>query len=141
MFSKLKKFFTSSNVPDEVFVPPPVAEKKPRSPRKKKVEVPVLTDAVNIEKVKATAAGEPWVNVTGVEIDLDNVGAGSFNLDFNDIFVARLVKAGYRGNTDIQIVDQWFTEICRNIALETFAQDMADPDKRTEWTNKSTPTS
>jgi hypothetical protein len=136
MFSKLKKFFTSSNVPDEVFLPavvetPPMPKvKKPRAPRKKKEEPLFPVDKASTEKAAATLAGEPWVSVTGVEIDLDNVGNGSFNLDWNEIFVARLIKAGYRGENDIQIVDQWFTDLARNIVMETYQQEQADPDNR-----------
>ncbi len=108
--------------------------KKPRAPRKPKL--PKLSDiapvptAHELEKAAATAKGEPWVSVISLDMDMDNVGAGSFNLDWNEVFVARLVKAGYRGADDVQIVDQWFTDLARNIAMETFQQEMADPDKR-----------
>jgi hypothetical protein len=94
-------------------------------------ETPALSD-----KDAATKAGEPWVKVLSVAVDADNVGQGSFDLDWNEIFVARLVKAGFKGKTDIDIVDQWFTELCRNIALETFEQEMADPEKRERFNRK-----
>ncbi len=81
----------------------------------------------------ATARGEPYVAVIGFDVDPDNVSNGSFELDFNEIFVARLLKAGYRGKNDYEIVDQWFNTICRNVALETFEQELADPEKRAEW--------
>lgn len=82
------------------------------------------------EKDAATAKGEPWVNVMSVNLDMDNVGNGSFDLDWNEIFVARLVKAGYKGKDDITIVDQWFTDLCRNIITEQFEQQQADPTNR-----------
>lgn len=82
------------------------------------------------EKDAATARGEPWVRVLSVELDEDNIGNGAFELDFNEIFVARLVKAGYKGKTDYDIVDLWFTDICRNIVLENFEQWEANhPDQ------------
>lgn len=77
-------------------------------------------------KDRATAEGEPWVSVVSVEVDPTDVNNGAFELDWNDIFVAKLVKAGYQGKTDQQIVDQWFREICRNVLLENFEQQEAN---------------
>lgn len=90
----------------------------------------LLRDKDNLTKSEATARGEPWVTVVGVELDPVNVGNGAFELDFNEIFIARLVKAGFKGKTDYDIVDQWFTEICRNVVQENYEQDIADPEKR-----------
>ena len=73
-------------------------------------------------KEAATKRGEPYINVTSVELDPDNVENGAFELDWNDIFVARLVKAGYKGRDDAQIVDQWFQTICRNVLAENYEQ-------------------
>ncbi len=81
-------------------------------------------------KEKATSEGEPWVSVISVEIDENNIGNGAFELDWNEIFVARLVKAGFTGKTDIDIVDQWFKTVCQNVVMEHFEQEMADPEKR-----------
>ena len=60
--------------------------------------------------------------MTSVELDPDNVENGAFELDWNDVFVARLVKAGYKGRDDAQIVDQWFQTICRNVLAENYEQ-------------------
>lgn len=79
----------------------------------------------------ATSKGEPWVSVLSVELDANNIGNGAFELDWNEIFVAKLVKAGYKGKNDIQIVDQWFQDVCRNVVIETYEQEQADPDRRT----------
>lgn len=85
---------------------------------------------VNSPKDIATAAGEPWVQVLGIEVDPGNLGAGAFELDWNDIFVARLIKSGYQGKTDQDIVDNWFQDICRNVVMETYQQEQADPSNR-----------
>ncbi len=85
------------------------------------------------EKDAATAKGEPWVNVIGIELDADNLGNGNFTLDWNDKFVANLVRAGYKGKDDITIVDQWFAAVCRNVLEENYEQGMADPTNRTEF--------
>lgn len=76
-------------------------------------------------KELATEKGEPYINILSVELDPDDIGNGSFELDWNDIFVARLVKAGYmqkKDDTDDQIVDRWFQSICRNILNENYEQ-------------------
>jgi len=46
-----------------------------------------------------------------------------------------LIKAGYRqrdDDTDVIIVDRWFQTVCRNVALEMYEQQVADPENRTE---------
>jgi hypothetical protein len=84
--------------------------------------------AAKSEKDIATDKGEPWIQVLRVDVDPNNLHQGSFELDWNDIFVARLVKAGYMmkpTDTDAEIVDRWFQNICRNIVLETWEQEEA----------------
>jgi hypothetical protein len=81
-------------------------------------------------KEQATKNGEPWVEVLSMNIDPGDPSNGSFELDWNDFFVARLIKAGYQGKTDQDIVDNWFKTVCKNVMLETYEQEQADPDKR-----------
>jgi hypothetical protein len=81
-------------------------------------------------KELATEAGEPWVEVLGMDIDPNNPGDGAFELDWNDKFVANLVRAGYQGKTDQDIVDNWFKAVCRNVIQENFEQEQADPTNR-----------
>ena len=78
----------------------------------------------------ATENSEPWVEVLGIDLDKDNLGAGSFELDWNDKFVANLVRAGYQGKTDQDIVDNWFRSVCQNVVLENYEQEQADPSNR-----------
>lgn len=76
-------------------------------------------------KEQATEAGEPYISVVSIEVDPENVGNGAFELDWNEVFVARLVKAGYmqrKDDTDADIVDRWFQSVCRNILNENFEQ-------------------
>jgi hypothetical protein len=73
----------------------------------------------------ATEHGEPWVEVLSMDIDKDNPGNGAFELDWNDKFVANLIRAGYQKDskdTDADVVDRWFTAVCRNVVLETYEQ-------------------
>jgi len=77
------------------------------------------------EKELATERGEPYVTILSMEVDAENLQSGSFELDWNDKFVANLVRAGYQmdaKDTDADIVDRWFTAVCRNIVMETFEQ-------------------
>jgi len=83
---------------------------------------PTVSKPKKSAKDLATERGEPWVNILSIEIDPENIGNGAFELDWNDIFVAKLVRAGYKGKDDAQIVDQWFQTICRNVVLETYEQ-------------------
>jgi hypothetical protein len=77
------------------------------------------------EKELATEAGEPWVSVLGMELDGGSLDRGAFELDWNDLFVAKLVRAGYQGKTDNDIVDNWFQDVCRNVVLESYEQEQA----------------
>jgi hypothetical protein len=81
-------------------------------------------------KEQATKNGEPWVEVLSMEINQENPSEGAFELDWNDKFVANLVRAGYQGKTDSDIVDNWFRSVCRNIMMENFEQEQADPEVR-----------
>ena len=90
-------------------------------------------DEIQIEKDTATKDGQPWVKVIKVDVDPTNPMQGHFELDWNDKFVLNLVRAGYRikeDDTDNEIVDRWFQTVCRNVALEVYEQEVADPDKR-----------
>ena len=80
------------------------------------------------EKEIATEKGESYVNILSMEIDPENIGAGAFELDWNEKFVADLVRHGYmmdKNDTDADIVDRWFTAVCRNVVLETWEQEQA----------------
>ena len=123
MFEKLKNLFKKQEVKPEV-------KKKETKPKQQKPSVTELT-----AKEKATAAGEPYIAITKVEINPENINDGAFDLDFNDKFVLNLIKAGYRqrdDDTDVIIVDRWFQTVCRNVALEMYEQQVADPENRTE---------
>lgn len=84
-------------------------------------------------KELATKNNEPYISINKVSIDPTNINNGSFELDWNEKFVVNLIKAGYKikpDDTDNEIVDRWFQTVCRNIALEVYEQEMADPEKR-----------
>ena len=117
MFEKIKRLFKKEepkvDTDEHLF-----NELKKKKPRKKSA------------KEIATENGEPWVNILGLDIDVDDINSGAFELDWNDKFVAKLIRFGYQGKTDQDIVDQWFQNVCRNVALELYEQDQANNPAR-----------
>ncbi len=96
-------------------------EPKPPPPPKKK-------EPVKTEKELATERGESWVTIVKMDLDPKNLHQGSFELDWNDKFVADLIRAGYqlkREDTDADIVDRWFQNVCRHVVMETWEQEQA----------------
>ena len=113
MFDKIKK---AMGIKEK-----PVIKEKTKSKSKK------------TDKEIATAAGEPYVSILSMEIEPDNINNGAFELDWNEKFIANLVRAGYQQKPNEEehvIVDRWFQTVCRNVALETYEQEQADPDIR-----------
>lgn len=90
---------------------------KPKKQSKTTSAKPKQTD-----KEIANKKGEPYVAILGMEVDPENLHQGSFELDWNEKFVANLIRAGYRGETDADIVDQWFQTVCRHVVMETYDQ-------------------
>lgn len=85
------------------------------------------------EKELATQEDRPYVAILSVDVDPENINSGSFELDWNDKFLLNLIRAGYKqrdDDTDQIIVDRWFQTVCRNIALELYEQQVADPANR-----------
>jgi len=100
MFENIKKRFQK-----------PKAQTSPTPPKPKKSE-----------KEIADKKGEPYVAILGMDVDPENLHQGSFELDWNEKFVTNLIRAGYQGETDADIVDQWFQAVCRHVVMETYDQ-------------------
>jgi len=89
--------------------------KEPRAPKKTAKEL-------------ATERGEPYFNVVSMELDPNNIHAGAFEFDWNEKMIADLVRHGYmmkKDDTDADIIDRWFQNVCRNVVLETWEQEQA----------------
>lgn len=103
-------------------------KKKPRKASAPAAEPRPARAAEKTEKELCTERGEPWVQVLRIDVDPNNLHQGAFELDWNEIFVARLVKAGYmmkKDDTDAEIVDRWFQNVCRHVVMETYEQEQA----------------
>jgi hypothetical protein len=77
-----------------------------------------LAEKVKTPKDIATEKKEPWVAVLDTHVNNDNIRNGFFELDWNEYFVLQLRSAGYSGDSEEAIVDQWFSELCRNVGAE-----------------------
>ena len=100
---------------------PPAKEEK-----EKVIRVPKVSEKT--AKQTATEKNEPYVAIVTMDIDPNNLHQGAFELDWNEIFIARLVKAGYMmkpTDADSDIVDRWFQNVCRHVVMETWEQDQA----------------
>ena len=125
IFDKL--FNKKAPLPEPVKSPEIPKVKKPRKPKERKIQ------SVHSDKEKAIQEGLPYVNILKMEIDPYDINSGAFELDFNDKFVLNLIRAGYKirdDDTDTIIVDRWFQTVCRNVALELYEQQQADPENR-----------
>ena len=100
-----------------------------------KAELQIARDKAVAETVlaqqaeeQATAKGEPWVAVLDTHVNKDNIRNGFFELDWNDIFVLELKRAGYGfdGDPDEEIVDRWFRDLAQNMLGEA---GVADPGR------------
>lgn len=104
MLDKLKKMFNKNHVPASVSKDPG-------------------TDA----KAEATKKKEPYVAVLNVEMKDNNPRNGFFELDWNEYFIRELRLNGYQGDSEEEIVDGWFKELCGNIAKE---EGVASPETK-----------
>jgi hypothetical protein len=115
MLDNIKKWFAGPNTNPAPTQAPPGPPPKKTTPKK-------------TEKELATERGEPYVAILKMDVDLENLHQGAFELDWNEIFVARLIKAGYmmkRDDSDAEIVDRWFQNVCRHVVMETWEQEEA----------------
>ncbi len=85
----------------------------------------VIADAAEAERLAklspkelATERKESYIAVLDTKLNKDNVRNGFFELDWNEYFIVELRLAGYQGDTDEEVVDKWFQDLCRNIGAE-----------------------
>jgi len=103
-------------------------EVKETAPKVEKLKAP----AKSLKEI-ATEKGEPYVAILSMDVDPENMHQGAFELDWNDKFIANLVRAGYQGkpdDKDSDIIDRWFQNVCRHVVMETWEQEMANNPNR-----------
>jgi hypothetical protein len=102
-----------------------------KEPNAKKTQEEIRRDALDAEKEAATKAGEPWVAVLDTQVNPDNIKNGFFELDWNNEFIEQLLDAGYKGESQEQIVDQWF----RTIVIQMLDEEGLDTDRGAGYIN------
>ena len=103
-------------------------KKKPPAKEEKEKVIRVPKAPEKTAKQIATENNEPYVAILTMDIDPANLHQGAFELDWNEIFIARLVKAGYMmkpTDADSDLVDRWFQNVCRHVVMETWEQEQA----------------
>jgi hypothetical protein len=71
-------------------------------------------------KEQATERKEAWVSVMDTKVNKDNPRNGFFELDWNEYFIADLIKAGYGypNDPEEEVVDRWFRDIVKNMLAD-----------------------
>jgi len=98
---------------------------------KKKKPVPVPKPKKLTAKEQAEKDGKAYVEVLSTNIDPERPTEGYFELDWNDKFITQLVRAGYKGEKQEDIIDTWFTDLCRQMLIIENEKDnfIVDVDK------------
>ena len=93
--------------------------------KKDKIPATVSKEKTTDAKAEATKNKQPYVTVLNVEMKDNNPRNGFFELDWNEFFIRDLRLNGYQGDSEEEIVDAWFKELCGNVARD---QGVASPD-------------
>lgn len=78
------------------------------------------------DKKVATLKEEPWIGIVDQGFDPEKgIGGVYFEFDWNEYWIIFLRMNGYHGHTEDQIIDQWFSDVCRsqNIGVNEFGDD------------------
>jgi hypothetical protein len=123
MLENLKKWFGPGHNTNPA--PTYIRPDAPPAPPKAKAKPKALEKSA---KELATERDEPYIAIVSLDINPDNLHEGAFDLDWNEKFVSNLVRAGYmmkKEDTDAEIVDRWFQNVCRHVVMETWEQEQA----------------
>jgi len=93
-------------------------------------EMEARRHAAKVRCDEATDRREPYIEIVAMDVDYNNLNNGSVEFEWNTLWTDQLIRAGYQGKTDADLVDQWYTNVCRNVVLETYEQSQADPSNR-----------
>ena len=87
-------------------------------PVKEKTQEEIRRESLEAEKQQANKEGKPWVAVLDTQVNPDNIRNGFFELDWNNEFIEQLLDAGYKGESQEEIVDAWFKTIVTQMLQE-----------------------
>lgn len=76
-----------------------------------------LTD-IEYQKDLYTLEGKPFIELIEGKYTKDDYGSGrlAFEFEWNQLFILELKKNGYAGMSPDEIVNNWFVDICYQIA-------------------------
>ena len=100
-------------------------KKKEQATEEVKTAEELRREALEKEKEAATTNGEPWVAVLDTQVNPDNIRNGFFELDWNNEFIEQLLDAGYKGESQEEIVDAWF----KTIVIQMLEEDGQSTDR------------
>lgn len=83
----------------------------PEEPKENKSDEDIRRDALAREKELATKKGEAWVAVLDTQVNPHDIKNGFFELDWNNEFIEQLLDAGYKGESQEEIINAWFTTL------------------------------
>ena len=87
--------------------------------------------SLEAEKQAATEKGEPWVAVLDTQVNPNNIRNGFFELDWNNEFIEQLLDAGYKGESNEEIVDAWF----KTIVIQMLEEEGLDTERGMGYIN------
>jgi hypothetical protein len=119
----IKKIFGIDKIEEETRRAVEDAERATRIAKEAHEQAEQAKEAERLAKLGpkelATEKKEPWVAVLDTHVNKDNIRNGFFELDWNEYFVLQLKEAGYKGDTEEAVVDQWFQELCKGVGSES----------------------
>jgi len=119
----IKKIFGIDKIEQETKRAIEESERAARAAEEATKQAELAKEAERLAKLSpkelATEKKEPWVAVLDTHVNKDNIRNGFFELDWNEYFVLQLREAGYKGDTEEAVVDQWFQELCRGVGQDT----------------------
>lgn len=75
----------------------------------------------------ATIEGRPFIDM--VKIETDNPNGIGMEFLWNDLFISTMRENGFKGGTDEEVVNHWFTAVATSIAVESDSVIVVDPDE------------
>ena len=93
-------------------------EETVEEPVVEKTSEDIRREALEAEKELATKNNQPWVAVLDTQVNPENIRNGFFELDWNNEFIEQLLDAGYKGESQEEIVDAWFRTIVTQMLQE-----------------------
>jgi len=78
------------------------------------------------EKQRASLRDEPWIAIINSGFDAEKgIDGVFFEFDWNSKWVEFLKLNGYIGHTEDQIIDDWFSDVCRSHTAAELAGSLA----------------